>query len=283
VDWGATGWDETYGSGLVKADDALRLLDPPYRLFHEAAHQFTYEDLGVRQQWFMNIDDLTTEEDLWQEFRARVYRLRIDAPFPGAGSGADPIQGVWGRGVGSMGARDLDSLDARFWAPYVAVDSATVTPRGCTLETYTYKVYDAAGRVFKCWYPVPIGAGLVCSAPPWGTPTFLYSYVADTTGAGRVAPPGSLPESDGEKRGRAEQPSMVTFELARPGVGSVIVHNVFGREVRGLAREIYLSRGTHSYKWDGKDSAGRLVPSGVYFISLRCGPENTVRRVCVIH
>jgi hypothetical protein len=281
-DLGPVGWDSTYGAGLVKADDALRLLDPPYRLFHRAAHEFISEDLGMHPQWFMNVDGLNSAGDVWEPFQARLYRLRIPAPFPGTGFTPDPVRGVWGRGIGSMGARDLDSLDAHFWAPYVRVDSSTITPLGCTLETYTYKVYDAAGRVFKCWYPVAIGSGQVCGSTQ-GVATFLYSYVADTTGAARMVLPGPPPAEDGEEQQRPDGSLLAVFETRRPCIGTVVVHSVFGREVRSLAREIYLSRGVHRYVWDGRDSAGRRVPSGVYFISLRSELGKTVRRVRVLH
>lgn len=37
--------------------------------------------------------------------------------------------------------------------------------------------------------------------------------------------------------------------------------------------------GFHEAKWDGKDSAGRLVPAGMYFYELTAAGERTSRRV----
>jgi hypothetical protein len=45
-----------------------------------------------------------------------------------------------------------------------------------------------------------------------------------------------------------------------------ILVDVAGRRVRALARNAPLSEGEATFRWDGRDEAGRLVPSGMYFV-----------------
>ena len=64
----------------------------------------------------------------------------------------------------------------------------------------------------------------------------------------------------------------VQFTLAKAGQASLNVYNMQGHLVRSLVNED-LSEGEHSYVWDGTDSAGRRVGSGVYFARLISGTQ----------
>ncbi len=56
----------------------------------------------------------------------------------------------------------------------------------------------------------------------------------------------------------------IHFELAQAGSVRLRIHDARGRLVRDLLRAD-LAAGAHSCEWDGRDDAGRSVPSGVYF------------------
>jgi hypothetical protein len=62
----------------------------------------------------------------------------------------------------------------------------------------------------------------------------------------------------------------IRFELAAPGRAELAVHDLAGRRVRTLVAE-KLPAGRASVTWDGRDDAGRELPSGVYLCRLRAG------------
>ncbi|RKY99838.1 MAG: hypothetical protein DRQ04_06955, partial [Candidatus Hydrothermota bacterium] len=61
----------------------------------------------------------------------------------------------------------------------------------------------------------------------------------------------------------------VLVEYSVPCGGEVVleVYDVSGRRVRELVRG-EVARGEHRMEWDGRDSEGRLLSSGVYFLRL---------------
>lgn len=56
----------------------------------------------------------------------------------------------------------------------------------------------------------------------------------------------------------------VAFQLPQAGAVQLRVYDILGREVARLADGHYAA-GTHSVMWDGRDSRGLQMPSGVYF------------------
>ncbi|MCK4304639.1 MAG: lamin tail domain-containing protein, partial [Candidatus Eisenbacteria sp.] len=60
------------------------------------------------------------------------------------------------------------------------------------------------------------------------------------------------------------------FELGTPGDASIVICSADGRRVRGLSHGP-LDAGLRTMAWDGRDDAGRLLSSGVYFASVQTG------------
>ncbi len=60
------------------------------------------------------------------------------------------------------------------------------------------------------------------------------------------------------------------FSLAHPGRARFAVYDVAGRRVATLADD-HLPLGEHALTWDGRDDAGRSLPSGVYLYRLDAG------------
>lgn len=58
------------------------------------------------------------------------------------------------------------------------------------------------------------------------------------------------------------------YSLDRPGEITISIHDATGREVRGEAIPSG-SVGPQGWTWDGRDRAGRAMPSGVYFVRIR--------------
>ena len=71
------------------------------------------------------------------------------------------------------------------------------------------------------------------------------------------------------------------YRVAETGLVTLCVYNLSGQCVRTLV-EGRIPAGTHTVVWDGRDSAGRLVASGVYLSRLRAGEESVVARLVLV-
>ncbi|MBI1798149.1 MAG: hypothetical protein HYR73_00505, partial [Candidatus Eisenbacteria bacterium] len=60
----------------------------------------------------------------------------------------------------------------------------------------------------------------------------------------------------------------VQFTLGRRSRVSLTVYDVLGREVRSMARGLWLEAGPQSLRWDGRGDSGVNVSAGVYFVKL---------------
>ena len=72
------------------------------------------------------------------------------------------------------------------------------------------------------------------------------------------------------------------YYLAEPGEPSLVVFDVHGRRLRSLLEGVHQDRGWSSVHWDGKDSSGRRVGSGVYFVQLSVGGVRYSNRVVIL-
>jgi subtilisin family serine protease len=73
----------------------------------------------------------------------------------------------------------------------------------------------------------------------------------------------------------------IPFYLPQDGMASVKVYNVKGELVKVL-RDRYYGQGAHSVQWDGTDSRGQKVASGLYFCVLRQGGDKQTRKMVLI-
>ena len=72
---------------------------------------------------------------------------------------------------------------------------------------------------------------------------------------------------------RFELPSRLPVDLA--------MFDLAGRRVVVMIRDT-LDEGRHEYTWDGRGASGETVASGVYFLRLRAGSTDRVRKVVVV-
>ena len=75
--------------------------------------------------------------------------------------------------------------------------------------------------------------------------------------------------------------TMIEFTLERRESVSLTVYDLSGRLVRELVSNERLQAGVHRRTWDGRDTRGRPVASGVYFWQLD-SPDGTIRRRMVL-
>jgi PKD repeat protein len=62
----------------------------------------------------------------------------------------------------------------------------------------------------------------------------------------------------------------IDFSLPKSSDVQMAIYNIFGQQVRRLARGMH-GAGTHSAAWDLRDDKGELVTTGVYFYRLQAG------------
>jgi hypothetical protein len=61
----------------------------------------------------------------------------------------------------------------------------------------------------------------------------------------------------------------------------ISVYNVLGVKIKTLMNE-YLFGGYRMIEWDTKDSSGKRVPAGVYFVNVKAGPQKDTRKVVLL-
>jgi len=76
--------------------------------------------------------------------------------------------------------------------------------------------------------------------------------------------------------------SEIRFLLPAACTVDVALYNVAGRKVRSLASGELTTPGEHTIRWDGRDSSGALVGSGVYFVKVRAGGDEGVRKLVIL-
>jgi photosystem II stability/assembly factor-like uncharacterized protein len=75
--------------------------------------------------------------------------------------------------------------------------------------------------------------------------------------------------------------TVLSYSLEAPASVEIAVYDVSGRRVALIERS---SRGQGEYTrvWDGKDEGGRSLASGLYFLRLRAGEAEAVRKIVIL-
>jgi len=69
--------------------------------------------------------------------------------------------------------------------------------------------------------------------------------------------------------------------LSGPQFVTLTIYDILGRRVRTLLAGVKAA-GVYEIQWDGKDDAGRVLPSGLYFLRLCAGGEAAVRSMMLL-
>ena len=72
----------------------------------------------------------------------------------------------------------------------------------------------------------------------------------------------------------------ISFAIGSPGTVQINIYNILGGQVARL--EGYFQAGEQELIWDGKDSAGGPVPSGVYFYRIEYEGQQEVKRMLLL-
>jgi len=73
----------------------------------------------------------------------------------------------------------------------------------------------------------------------------------------------------------------INFGIPKDGMVSLIVYNVLGQKVRTLA-DAPMAAGQYSLTWDGRNDAGSVLSSGMYFYRLQAGGTAIVKKMLLL-
>ncbi len=72
------------------------------------------------------------------------------------------------------------------------------------------------------------------------------------------------------------------FSMETPGRVSLRVYDVGGRTVRTALSGAPYPAGRHTWQWDGRDDAGRMLGSGVYLYAVHAGGRSATHRTLIL-
>jgi hypothetical protein len=75
--------------------------------------------------------------------------------------------------------------------------------------------------------------------------------------------------------------SLISFGITAPGKLSIRIYNTAGQLVNNLL-DAELTKGNHSFVWDGKDNNGRKVSSGTYMLRIELGEQISQKAVVIV-
>jgi hypothetical protein len=154
----------------------------------------------------------------------------------------------------------------------------------------TIKLASGPARVTAAGFELPQLADPDQPGPGWHYNPLTQLLTVDhpdgpvvvTTAATGVAPAGTSPPLATLSRPGTERPR-VTFVLERPSRVTLDVIDLRGRLVQRLiAGEQYLA-GRYESEWNGRDTAGRHAPSGLYFARLETALGIAAVKLLIAH
>ena len=74
----------------------------------------------------------------------------------------------------------------------------------------------------------------------------------------------------------------IRYSLPAPGRVTLKVYDILGREIRALLVKEYRDAGYQAAVWDGRNSAGNIVSSGVYFVKMESESFIQIRKMLMI-
>ena len=73
----------------------------------------------------------------------------------------------------------------------------------------------------------------------------------------------------------------IEFTLPESGFATITIYSTTGQKIRELTAD-YMPAGTHTLLWDGKDTNGNAVSSGIYITRLQAGKHTATGRMVLV-
>jgi len=75
--------------------------------------------------------------------------------------------------------------------------------------------------------------------------------------------------------------TLIEFQLPEQCQVRIAIYNMLGQEVRSLVDDVKPA-GYHSVIWDGRDNAGAIVSSGIYYYRMITSSYNEVKKMVLL-
>jgi hypothetical protein len=181
------------------------------------------------------------------------YLIRTDAS-------GDP---VWTRTYGGTGEDAGVSIQQTSTGRYIIAGYTDSFGAG-SYDVYLIRVREHNWKAKDVKLPLPPSPG-----PGKGEPVVALS----NTVPARLVIHGSAPNPFSEG-------TVIRFNLPEQGDVNLSIHDVEGRLVRELVGEVRPA-GSNSVVWDGRNSSGRAVQAGIYFVRLESGGRVAAGKIIV--
>lgn len=153
--------------------------------------------------------------------------------------------------------------------------AATVTVVGISKAVQTdpdlgdyYKLLDTGTYSLRFEAPGYVTQTISGVSTTWGTPTVLNVALVDETTDAPVLPVAGL-RFEGNFPNPFNPTTTLRYRLPRDGAVSLEILDARGRRVCSLLEAMPQAAGEHELLWNGRDEAGRPLPSGLYQARLR--------------
>jgi len=275
-----------YGWGRVNARRALDRLSDADTLEHYCAPPTSWvcENCGDPDIFTIlnSGDDNLPDGYYW----AKRYKVTVQHGFLRSYT---TVPEVWTNVKGTRGFEYI-GWDGYHWYSYGCANVDTVSLGGCRSTTYVYELWvsnvPAVRELADFNDPEQVGAYKgFWPAPPWQA-TVSFSVLGSGDFTTSVAENG-VTRSKRHLGAIACSPNPIVggteirYYVPAGGPAELRIFTADGRLIRAF-EDRGVRAGLREVFWDGKDSLGRVVPSGVYFCRVKQGRETAVRKLVVL-
>ncbi len=254
-------------AGVIPGSVILYAMNNATHLFFAVDYiEDVSEDVNDRVTVFLdeNNDDAwepdSSEGNYWA-FRSSGGPRLMYRPLP-AGPFTEPVPGA------EIGMASLINVTYEFSIPLGTAKYALDVALGDTMGMHVYAHDQGVGEAQGWWLQT-------MDAANQSTPSFyghIVLHLLDAVEEREAGRASGVLGLIGANPSPFSATTRVSFATAARGDVSLEVCDASGRVVRNLVNGTQ-EPGMHSVTWDGRDEAGRELPSGVYFYNLSCGAK----------
>lgn len=144
-----------------------------------------------------------------------------------------------------------------------------------TSEPHTYTFYDEELTEAGTYYYWLQSVDLDGTIGYFGPISVVYS-----TGGGEGGSPGipNLTQLENAYPNPFNPDTTIRYQLKDPGKVEIVIYNLKGQMLRSFSAS-HETAGSYHFRWDGRDSSGNVLPSGVYLYRMSSGKYNCTKKM----
>jgi hypothetical protein len=158
------------------------------------------------------------------------------------------------------------------------------TPCWSGIQVWEFAEFDLSGVTGPAQFRFRFGSDGYVTEPGWWIDEVVLRTETITGTSDEVVLFGSAPSDFGLSQNRPNPFNPVTtirYAVAEEGPLSIRIYNVLGQQVITLVEGIRPA-GYHEVSWDGTDTRGQEVASGIYFYRMEAGDFGVTKRMILL-